>query len=306
VRRILIVNDDAFVGSTILSIFALERYEAILVRDPASAISALTTSNFDLVIVDIFLAGGDGVAFITRVRSLTLLLPIIAMTNAEFPDLSPPSLDFADLAIKAGATNCVARNSDFGQLVSTVNSVLAHSVSRHQLQHVSPLPELHSTALQGSEGNAFTKATADIVPNTLNEALTILIRHIQSLRQANDSNPQGLQSFREMIEHALSETERACRVVDYIGHTARIGGIDDLIAPSDRAIRLRPPCDRDRLTPRERQVLALLTEGMSNKSGAFRLSISVRTFETHRANIMEKFGAKNAVDLIRRSLSQAS
>jgi DNA-binding CsgD family transcriptional regulator len=53
------------------------------------------------------------------------------------------------------------------------------------------------------------------------------------------------------------------------------------------------------LTPREREVLALVTGGVSNKDGGVRLSISVRTFETHRANVMGKLGAKNTAQLVR-------
>jgi len=53
------------------------------------------------------------------------------------------------------------------------------------------------------------------------------------------------------------------------------------------------------LTPRERQVLQLIAQGMSNKEAGRELGISPRTIEVHRARIMEKLGAKNAADLIR-------
>jgi DNA-binding NarL/FixJ family response regulator len=52
------------------------------------------------------------------------------------------------------------------------------------------------------------------------------------------------------------------------------------------------------LTPREREVLQLLTEGLSNKEAASALNISVMTVETHRANIMQKLGAHSIADLV--------
>jgi two-component system response regulator FixJ len=51
------------------------------------------------------------------------------------------------------------------------------------------------------------------------------------------------------------------------------------------------------LTPREREVLALITASASNKEIAVTLGISPRTVEVHRGKIMQKLNAKNSVDL---------
>lgn len=59
------------------------------------------------------------------------------------------------------------------------------------------------------------------------------------------------------------------------------------------------------LTRRERDVLALVTNGASNKEAGRRLGISPRTVEVHRARIMDKLGARNAADLMRIVLSNA-
>ena len=48
----------------------------------------------------------------------------------------------------------------------------------------------------------------------------------------------------------------------------------------------------ERLTPREREVLAQIAAGASNKEAGRHLGISPRTIEVHRARIMEKLGAK--------------
>src|SRR5690606_31671704 len=61
----------------------------------------------------------------------------------------------------------------------------------------------------------------------------------------------------------------------------------------------------DLLTPREREVLAQITGGASNKEAGRKLGISPRTIEVHRARIMEKLGARNAADLVRIVLTES-
>ena len=59
------------------------------------------------------------------------------------------------------------------------------------------------------------------------------------------------------------------------------------------------------LTPRERDVLAQIVSGASNKEAGRSLKISPRTIEIHRARIMDKLGARNAADLVRIALARA-
>ena len=55
----------------------------------------------------------------------------------------------------------------------------------------------------------------------------------------------------------------------------------------------------ERLTARERQILQLLAEGKSSKEVATALDISIKTADTHRANIMRKLDLHSLADLVR-------
>jgi len=55
----------------------------------------------------------------------------------------------------------------------------------------------------------------------------------------------------------------------------------------------------DPLTPRQREVLKRVAEGRSTKEIAFDLGLSVKTIETHRAQIMERLGIRDVAGLVR-------
>jgi len=57
--------------------------------------------------------------------------------------------------------------------------------------------------------------------------------------------------------------------------------------------------EEDRLSSREREILQLLSEGRSSKEVASALDLSVKTAETHRANIMRKLKVHNVTELVR-------
>lgn len=71
----------------------------------------------------------------------------------------------------------------------------------------------------------------------------------------------------------------------------RSGDIRERI--KDAAVRLQV------LTPREREVLDGLADGLPNKTIAYDLGISPRTVEIHRANLMSKLEARNLSDVLR-------
>jgi two-component system response regulator NreC len=52
------------------------------------------------------------------------------------------------------------------------------------------------------------------------------------------------------------------------------------------------------LTPREREILGLLVLGLTNRETAARLHLSVRTVETHRANLQSKLELRRRSDLV--------
>ncbi len=89
-----------------------------------------------------------------------------------------------------------------------------------------------------------------------------------------------------------------------IGDTDLLRAIETALRNSSQAvtslIELDSMRDRlSRLTPREREVLALLVEGRLNKQVACELGIAEKTIKVHRARVMEKMEAHSLVELAR-------
>lgn len=85
----------------------------------------------------------------------------------------------------------------------------------------------------------------------------------------------------DVLSHAIAEDAR--------GHQRRV-------ETDARLARI------DALTPRERQVLTLLGQGMQNREIAVQLAISPRTVEVYKARMMEKLGCASLADVVRMSL----
>ena len=102
----------------------------------------------------------------------------------------------------------------------------------------------------------------------------------------------------DFLEKRLGTDAIVARVCETISRWTQRQRTLDGAAPTSQSF---PGCDR--LTPREYEVLSQITAAASSKEAARNLGISQRTVEIHRLHIMQKLGAKNAVDLVRKVLS---
>ena len=103
----------------------------------------------------------------------------------------------------------------------------------------------------------------------------------------------------EAIQHgAFDFLQKPFRDQDLIDRVQRALAADqanrDALGQRD-AVRRR----YESLTPREQEVLSLVTQGKANKVMAGDLGVSQRTVEIHRARVMEKMGAQSLAQLVR-------
>jgi DNA-binding CsgD family transcriptional regulator len=168
------------------------------------------------------------------------------------------------------------------------------------------------------------------IAHQLNGPLTALRLYVGEIRQISGrfrEISETQDSMQQMVEGAFRETERICAMMRLIADSfeaplypetavalgreviswwSRSGGTEDRRGANGGE---RAACSQSiqaLLTPREREVLNHVSQGCSNKQGAMRMQIGPRTFESHRARVMRKLGARNGADLVRMALGENS
>ena len=100
--------------------------------------------------------------------------------------------------------------------------------------------------------------------------------------------------------------ERVARLAELHEAVRRVASGGTVIDPDVVAAVIGTQRARDPLgwlTPRERDVLALVAEGRSNEAIADRLAVTTRTVETHMANLLTKLGLETEPGIHRRVLA---
>lgn len=119
-------------------------------------------------------------------------------------------------------------------------------------------------------------------------------RYIQHLLQAGASG--------YVTKHALgTDLIEALRTVSR-GETFLQSKVASTVAEQIRHQATSDGESVESLTPREREVLKFITLGKTNLQIATILSLSVKTVEWHRTNLMRKLGIHNVADLVRYAL----
>jgi DNA-binding CsgD family transcriptional regulator len=182
-----------------------------------------------------------------------------------------------------------------------------------------------------SERTRAVNEVGSAIAHQLNGPLTALRLYVGEIRQNSNGFGETVeaQEMQKMVESAFRETERLCAMMrlltdsfeeplypetaaalgrDVIGWWSRNSSMEGAghVQRRGPAAVAASPSIQALLTPREREVLGHVSQGCSNKQGAVRMQIGPRTFESHRARIMRKLGARNAADLVRMALSDSS
>lgn len=144
------------------------------------------------------------------------------------------------------------------------------------------------------------EATRQMLRHDAGTKVLILTMHESDplIREVLDAGARGYLLKSDASRDLVTAVEAIRRNKTYF--TARVAQIV-LDGYLDKKPHSAPSSDApaSRLTPRQREIVQLLAEGKSSKEVAVALGLSVKTAETHRANIMRRLECHSVSELVR-------
>ena len=110
----------------------------VVAEDGRRGIAAIQNHNFDVVIVDIFMPGMDGLETIRVFNKHAPAVPVIAISGFLFRDSSIPAPDFLSMATKLGAAYSLHKPFRPRELLRVVEACLS---TEDQLRQPNPRAE---------------------------------------------------------------------------------------------------------------------------------------------------------------------
>ena len=116
-ERILIVDDEKNIVSSLTSILADEGYEVSIAGDGVEALELIQKDPPDLVILDIWLPGMDGIEVLKTLKSYNLGVEVLIMSGHG-------TIDTAIKATKLGAQDFIEKPFSLDRITESIKNIL--------------------------------------------------------------------------------------------------------------------------------------------------------------------------------------
>jgi len=122
--RILVVDDDRSVCEAIRICLETEGFDVVVAGNGHEGLAALGGSSFDLLLLDIFMPGMDGLEMIEAFRRRAPATPIIAMSGYMFLSGSARTPEFLDMSTKINSDYNLAKPFKPADVMKAVRACL--------------------------------------------------------------------------------------------------------------------------------------------------------------------------------------
>ena len=125
--KILIVDDDSAVQATIRLLLERAGHSVVVASDGRKGLAVFEAEDFDLLFLDIFMPGMDGIETMRRVHQQQPLIPIIVISGNPILGEMGGGPDFLTMATKLGAVSSLQKPFKPAALLAAVAGCLEAS-----------------------------------------------------------------------------------------------------------------------------------------------------------------------------------
>jgi DNA-binding NtrC family response regulator len=289
--RVLIADDEPFVRESLTEVLAGEGMRVVAVGGGREALRALESQPVDVVVTDLKMPEGDGMALLAETRRHGVAIPILVVTGVG-------TVSSAVEAMKAGAFDFLQKPVDPAELVLLVRRAAEH---RGLLSEVSRLRRTLEDLRERGElagGSPAMQRVRDVIAKVAPTDATVLVRGESGTGKAlaaeeiHRASSRAGQAFVRVSCAALAEdafdvaldAQRGGRLATADGGTLVLDEIGTLKAASQARLlgflerAERPSLASSGSPPPDVRVIAITNEDLNAlvKSGAFRADLFYR------------------------------
>lgn len=121
--RVLLVEDDELLGDGLCRGLTQEGYAVDWLKDGRSAMAAMTSDHFDVVVLDLMLPRQSGIDVLVSWRNQGVTVPILILTALDSVDEKIQGLDY-------GADDYLVKPVDMGELVARIRALVRRASGR--------------------------------------------------------------------------------------------------------------------------------------------------------------------------------
>jgi signal transduction histidine kinase len=248
--KILVVDDEQSVATTIKAILQLDGNEVTAVTTGKEALAQLRENEFDVVLTDLRLDDLDGIEVLRETQKLWPDTVSIMLTGYA-------SLESAVTALRSGAYDYLIKPSDVDELRATIGRALERRRLRQRLVELEQLDKLKTQFLSMASHELRTPLTA------VSGFMQIARRRMSRMAGANDiPTPwrDEAQKSDETLEMANRQAKKLARLIDELLDVSRLqqGRVEMRLAEIDLADVVREVAERMRLLSKGHEIEAMI------------------------------------------------
>lgn len=277
--RVVVVDDQPLARAGIAMLVNVQDDLTVVAEaaDGEEGVNQIRIHRPDVVLMDVRMPGTDGIAATRAVLEEGLTaqngqpVGVIILTTYNIDEA-------VHAALRAGASGFLLKDAAPTEIFNAIRSVacgeawLDPAVTRRLIDEINARPDPHTPT---------SAEMARLTPRE-REVLTLMARGLSNADVA-----------RELFISEATVTTHIARVMMKLGvgeKTQAVAAFYQLTAQSEQHTHI--PAEIEQLTPREKEVLILVAEGLSNSDVAAQLSISEVTVRTHLARVLTKLGVR--------------